>query len=54
MGKIIINGNEYSGSAENAEDITYDNSALTATNVQDALDEIVSDPTKGCIVVAQW
>lgn len=42
MGKIIINGKEYGGSASNAVHIKYNNtgSVLISNNVQDAIDEL--------------
>jgi hypothetical protein len=43
MGKIMLNGKQYGvGGLNNAEDVSYDNtsSGMTATNVQDAVDEL--------------
>ncbi len=44
MGKIIKNGIEYGGSTNEAVNINYDNSVsgLSASSVQDAIDEIVN------------
>lgn len=42
MGKIMCNGKSYSGSFDKAINTSYDNSTsgLSATNVQDAVDEV--------------
>lgn len=43
MGKIIVNGIEFCGTSDTADNIIYDNkeSDLEATTVQDAIDELV-------------
>ena len=48
MGKIICNGREYSGSSDNAIDISYNNanSGLSATNLQNVIDELDSNIKK--------
>lgn len=48
------NANE-SGGSVSADDVTYDNttSGMSATNVQDALDEIAQDFQNGCDIIEQ-
>ena len=50
-----VNANESGGGSVDADDVNYDNttSGMTATNVQDALDEISQDFRDGCDIISQ-
>lgn len=52
MGKIVINGDEYSGTFDNATSVNYDNSisGLDARTVQEGIDEL-SKGSKGAFPV---
>lgn len=49
------NADESGGGSSSADDVTYDNttSGISATNVQDALDEIAQDFQDGCDIISQ-
>ena len=55
MSKIMLNGVPYGGTDTDAEDVGYDNSSsgLSATDVQDAIDEIAQDFRDGCDTISQ-